>query len=52
MVTFVKHLAEYAHGKTGIDIHPGAKIGKSFFIDHGTGVVIVGGNSWITKSVY
>lgn len=33
-------MAEYAHGKTGIDIHPGAKIGKSFFIDHGTGVVI------------
>ena len=33
-------MSEYAHGKTGIDIHPGAKIGKSFFIDHGTGVVI------------
>lgn len=33
-------LAEWAHGKSGIDIHPGAKIGKSFFIDHGTGVVI------------
>jgi serine O-acetyltransferase len=33
-------LSEYAHSKTGIDIHPGAKIGKSFFIDHGTGVVI------------
>lgn len=32
--------AEYAHGKTGIDIHPGATIGKSFFIDHGTGIVI------------
>lgn len=32
--------SEYAHGKTGIDIHPGAKIGKSFFIDHGTGIVI------------
>ncbi len=31
---------ELAHGKTGIDIHPGAKIGTSFFIDHGTGVVI------------
>ncbi len=31
---------EYAHGKTGIDIHPGASIGKSFFIDHGTGIVI------------
>jgi serine O-acetyltransferase len=33
-------ISEYAHGKTGIDIHPGAKIGRSFFIDHGTGVVI------------
>lgn len=33
-------MAEHAHGKTGIDIHPGATIGKSFFIDHGTGVVI------------
>ena len=33
-------LTEWAHGKTGIDIHPGAKIGPSFFIDHGTGVVI------------
>jgi serine O-acetyltransferase len=33
-------MTEYAHSKTGIDIHPGAKIGKSFFIDHGTGVVI------------
>jgi len=31
---------EYAHSITGIDIHPGAKIGKNFFIDHGTGVVI------------
>jgi len=31
---------EYAHTITGIDIHPGAKIGKSFFIDHGTGIVI------------
>ena len=31
---------EYAHSKTGIDIHPGAKIGDSFFIDHGTGIVI------------
>lgn len=33
-------LTEYAHGQTGIDIHPGAKIGRSFFIDHGTGVVV------------
>jgi serine O-acetyltransferase len=32
--------AEYAHSKTGIDIHPGATIGNSFFIDHGTGIVI------------
>ncbi len=33
-------MTEYAHGKTGIDIHPGATIGRRFFIDHGTGVVI------------
>jgi len=33
-------LTEMAHSKTGIDIHPNAKIGESFFIDHGTGVVI------------
>jgi len=33
-------MTEYAHSLTGIDIHPGAKIGKSFFIDHGTGVVV------------
>jgi serine O-acetyltransferase len=33
-------LAEHAHNLTGIEIHPGAKIGKRFFIDHGTGVVI------------
>jgi serine O-acetyltransferase len=33
-------MTEYAHRKTGIDIHPGATIGESFFIDHGTGVVI------------
>lgn len=32
--------SEYVHGKTGIDIHPAARIGRSFFIDHGTGVVI------------
>ena len=32
--------SEHAHSKTGIDIHPGANIGESFFIDHGTGVVI------------
>jgi serine O-acetyltransferase len=33
-------MTEWAHGRTGIDIHPGAKIGTHFFIDHGTGVVI------------
>ena len=33
-------MTEYAHSKTGIDIHPGAEIGKYFFIDHGTGIVI------------
>ena len=33
-------MTEYAHSLTGIDIHPGAKLGRSFFIDHGTGVVI------------
>ena len=33
-------MSESAHAKTGIDIHPGAKIGNNFFIDHGTGVVI------------
>jgi len=33
-------MTEYVHGKTGIDIHPGARIGKGLFIDHGTGVVI------------
>lgn len=33
-------MTEIAHSKTGIDIHPGAKIGEYFFIDHGTGVVI------------
>ena len=33
-------MTEYAHDRTGIDIHPGASIGKYFFIDHGTGIVI------------
>ena len=33
-------MTEYVHNETGIDIHPGAQIGESFFIDHGTGVVI------------
>ena len=33
-------ITEYAHSRTGIDIHPGAEIGSYFFIDHGTGIVI------------
>ncbi|MBQ1346123.1 MAG: serine acetyltransferase [Kiritimatiellae bacterium] len=33
-------MSEFAHSKTGIDIHPGATLGERFFIDHGTGVVI------------
>ena len=33
-------MTEYAHHETGIDIHPGARIGRRFFVDHGTGVVI------------
>jgi serine O-acetyltransferase len=33
-------MTEYAHGLTGIDIHPGAQLGRRFFIDHGTGVVV------------
>jgi serine O-acetyltransferase len=33
-------LTEHAHSRTGIDIHPGATVGESFFIDHGTGIVI------------
>lgn len=33
-------MTEYAHNRTGIDIHPGATLGKYFFIDHGTGIVI------------
>jgi len=33
-------MTEWAHNKTGIDIHPGAEIGRHFFIDHGTGVVV------------
>ncbi|OIN60951.1 serine O-acetyltransferase EpsC [Arsenicibacter rosenii] len=43
-------LTEYAHSHTGIDIHPGATIGPSFFIDHGTGVVI-GETTIIGKNV-
>jgi serine O-acetyltransferase len=33
-------MTEWAHSRTGIDIHPGAELGSHFFIDHGTGVVI------------
>jgi serine O-acetyltransferase len=43
-------LGEYAHSKTGIDIHPAATIGHSFFIDHGTGIVI-GETTWIGNDV-
>lgn len=35
-----RFFSEYAHKQTGIDIHPGASIGKNFYIDHGTGIVI------------
>lgn len=38
--TLPRMMAEHVHGRTGIDIHPGARIGRRFFIDHGTGVVI------------
>lgn len=38
--TLPRILTEYAHSKTGIDIHPAAQIGEYFFIDHGTGIVI------------
>ena len=40
MPLLARIMSEYAHNETGIDIHPGAKIGSSFFIDHGTGIVI------------
>ncbi|MDR1030308.1 MAG: serine acetyltransferase [Treponema sp.] len=43
-------MSELVHGRTGIDIHPGASIGESFFIDHGTGVVI-GETTVIGKNV-
>jgi serine O-acetyltransferase len=43
-------VAEHAHSRTGVDIHPGAKIEPGFFIDHGTGVV-VGETAEIGKSV-
>ncbi|WP_460219916.1 serine O-acetyltransferase EpsC [Psychroserpens sp. MEBiC05023] len=41
-------MSEYAHSLTGVDIHPGAKIGSSFFIDHATGIVI--GETTIIKN--
>ena len=49
-------MSEHVHGTTGIDIHPGATIGESFFIDHGTGVVvgetcIIGNNVKIYQGV-
>jgi len=47
---FPRMLTELAHVLTGIDIHPGARIGESFFIDHGTGVVI-GETTIIGKNV-
>lgn len=37
---YARELSEYIHSQTGIDIHPGAKVGEYFFIDHGTGLVI------------
>jgi serine O-acetyltransferase len=53
---FSRLLSEYSHSKTGIDIHPGATIGDSFFIDHGTGIVIgetaiIGNNVTIYQNV-
>lgn len=48
--TLPRLFSEHAHEKTGVDIHPGAKIGKSFFMDHGTGIVI-GGTSIIADNV-
>lgn len=40
MKRLARIISEYAHSRTGIDINPGATIGESFFIDHGTGIVI------------
>jgi serine O-acetyltransferase len=53
---FPRMLTEYAHFRTGVDIHPGASIGNSFFIDHATGIVvgettIIGDNVKIYKGV-
>ena len=49
-------MSEYAHGRTGIDINPGATIGEYFFIDHGTGVVVgetteIGNNVKLSQGV-
>ena len=51
-----RYISEKSKKKTGIEIHPGAKIGKRLFIDHGTGVVIgnnvkIGANAVILKDV-
>ena len=46
--TFARMMSEYAHSVTGTDIHPGATIGESFFIDHATGTVI--GETTIIKN--
>jgi serine O-acetyltransferase len=43
-------MTEHAHSRTGIDLHPGTRVGPSFFIDHGTGVV-VGGTAVIGENV-
>jgi serine O-acetyltransferase len=43
-------MTEHAHSRTGIDIHPGTRVGPGFFIDHGTGVV-VGGTAVIGANV-
>ena len=53
---FSRMLSEYSHIRTGIDIHPGATIGESFFMDHGTGIVIgettiIGNNVTIYQNV-
>jgi serine O-acetyltransferase len=48
-------MTEWAHSRTGIDIHPGAAIGTHFFIDHGTGVgigeTVIGANVFLMQSV-
>ncbi|HET7500442.1 MAG TPA: serine O-acetyltransferase EpsC [Kofleriaceae bacterium] len=49
-VVIPRIMTEIAHRRTGVDIHPGAEIGESFFIDHGTGVV-VGGTALIGDRV-